>query len=84
VVDHHRFLVVRRHLLVQREQIGGVELVERGRPGRIEHGHEPGRGVAALGAGHDAARLVRVVTARVRHDLVVDDLLDAQHDARAY
>ena len=81
VVDDHRLLVAVVHLPVQPQQVAGVELVERGRPGGVEHRDEPLGAVAALGAGDDAAGLVRVVLPGVRHDGVVGRAVDAQHGA---
>ena len=40
VVDDHRLLVVGVHLACTAQQVGGVELVERGRAGGVEHRDE--------------------------------------------
>ena len=48
VVDDDRLLVVGVHLLVQLQQVGRVELVERRRARRVEHRDEAQRTVAAL------------------------------------
>src|SRR6478752_1225587 len=82
VVDDHRLLVALVHLLVELEQVRGVELVERRRPGRVDHLDQPLRAVTALGAGHDAARLVGVVTLGVGDDAVVRRAVDGQHRSR--
>ena len=82
VVDDHRLLVAVVHLAVELQQVGRVELVERGRPRGVEHREEPLRAVAALGPGDDAASLVRMVLPGVGHDGVVGRAVDAQHGCR--
>jgi hypothetical protein len=79
VVDHHRLLAAVVHVPVEAQQVGRVELVERRRPRGVEHRDEPLGTVAALGAGDDAAGLVRVVRPGVGHDGVVGRAVDAQH-----
>ena len=82
VVDDHRLLVAVVHVAVELQQVGGVELVERGRAGRVQHRDEPLGAAAARRARDHAARLVGVVGARVLDDLVVQGLGDGQHGAR--
>ena len=79
VVDDHRLLVAVVHLAVELEQVAGVELVERGRAGRVQHRDEALGAAGARRARDDTARLVGVVGAGVRHDLVVQGLGDGQH-----
>jgi hypothetical protein len=81
VVDDDGFLVARPHVLVERQHLGGVELVERRAPGRVDHLDQALGPVAALGPGDDAARLVGVVLLGVRDDAVVRRLVDGQHFA---
>ena len=82
VVDHHRFLVVGVHLLVELEQLRGVELVERGAAGGVGHLDEPDGLVAALRPGDDPTRLVGVVAFRVGDDRVPDLRSEGQHRPR--
>jgi hypothetical protein len=82
VVDDHRLLVAGVHVLVEREQLAGVELVEGGAARGVDHRDEALGAVAALRARHHAARLVGMVPFGVRHDGVVRLLGDGQHASR--
>src|SRR4051794_5510974 len=79
VVDDDDLLVALVDVAVEPEQVLAVELEERRRAGRVEHRDEALRSVAARRSGDDAARLVRVVAARMRDDLIDEVLADPKH-----
>src|SRR5580700_8051266 len=71
VVQDDGFLVVVVHLFPHLELLGGVEFVERRRARGVGHRDEAFRAIGAGRARDYSARLVRVVAAGVRDDLVV-------------
>jgi hypothetical protein len=71
VIDHNRFLVPVVHLAPHLQLLLGVEAVEGRGPFGVLHLDEPNRGVTPHWARDDPARLVWVVGAGVRDDLVV-------------
>ena len=79
VVDHHGHLVAGVHVPVEPQQVAGVELVEGRRAGGVQHRDEALRAVGAVRPGDHPARLVRVVPAGVRDDLLDEIGSDHQH-----
>src|SRR5215471_16736435 len=84
VVDDDGFLVPVVHLPPHPQLLARVEPEERHRPVDVVHRYPPDRAVRARRTRDDPARLVRVVPAGMRDDLVEDLATDGQHGSLAY